>query len=418
MRVVSIISEYNPFHNGHKYQIEKAKKLTNSDYCVIIMSSNFVQRGEPAIVDKWTRTKMALRNGADLVIELPVHFATSSAEFFSYASVILINNLGIIDYLCFGSEVGDLSILKNLANVLCNEPEEFKSYLHEQINKGISFATARSNALIKFITNNNLSSLSQEELKHIIKSPNNILGIEYLKSLIRLNSTIKPVTIKRIGTHYHDEHIVGNIASATGIRKAVSESNLNIIDGCMPNSAFKLLEEQIQRNKGPIFLDDFSSLFQYKLKTSTPSQLARHVDITEGLENRILNASTNAFSISDIITNTSTKRYPITKIKRAILHILLDINKKDYNSFIENNYVQYVKVLGFRKESSVLLKNMKDHCNLPIISNVKDSMKTLNSIQRKMLEQEIKSTDIYNIILKDKLGIDMLNDFTQRIIIE
>lgn len=417
MSTVGIIAEYNPFHNGHLYQLQQAKKMTNSEYCVVIMSGNFVQRGEPSIVDKWTRTKMALLNGADLVIELPVYFSTASAEFFSFASVKLLNDLGIIDNLCFGSEFGDINLLKEIASVLCNEPEKFKDGLSENLRNGNSFATARSNALTKYLIENDILNINENEIKELIKSPNNILSIEYLKALIKLDSKIKPYTIKRAGSSYHSNNLNDNISSATAIRKSLRKSPNNDISNFIPKSAFDLLNSAINMNKCPIFFDDCSSLINYKLKVSTEDQMENCIDVNEGIENRFKKAVINYSTISDIIGYTRTRRYPISRIQRTLLHILLSLSKEDFWRFVNNGFVQYVKILGFRKESRDLLKSIKSNCNLPIISNVKDSMSHLNSLQQKMLKDEIKCSDIYNIIIGNKYGLSQKNDYNHQIVI-
>lgn len=419
MNTVGIVAEYNPFHNGHLYQLEQAKKMTNSQYTVIIMSGNFVQRGEPSIVNKWTRTRMALLNGADLVIELPVHFSTSSAEFFSFASVKLLNDLGIIDNLCFGSELGNTYELEEIASILCNEPEYFKEKLSIYLKEGFSFATARSHALTDYLTDHHILDLPKDELTQIIKSPNNILGIEYMKSLLKLNSKIKPYAVKRVGASYHGDNISDNLSSASAIRKILKKSpdDLNTLAKYMPSSAYNLLETSIQSGEGPIFFDDCSSLINYKLKVSTKDQMENCIDVSEGIQNRFKKAVINYSTISDIIGYTRTRRYPISRIQRTLLHILLSLHKEDFWNFVENGFAQYVKILGFRKDSSDLLKSLKTNCNLPIISNVKDSINVLNDTGLKMLKDEIKCSDIYNIIIGDKYGTPCKNDYSHPIII-
>lgn len=418
MSTVGIIAEYNPFHNGHLYQLTQAKKLTESKYCVVIMSGNFVQRGEPSIVDKWTRAEMALLNGADLVIELPVHFSTSSAEFFSFASVKLLNDLGIIDNLCFGSELGDTYELKEIASILCNEPINFKTKLSEHLKEGNSFATARSNALTDYLTENHILDINRDELTDLIKSPNNILGIEYMKALIKLNSTMKPYAVKRMGTSYHSPDFNDNLCSATAIRKLLRKPSAeDTISNFMPESAFKLLESAIGKNECPIFFDDCSSLINYKLKVSSKDQMENCMDVSEGIENRFRKAVINYSTISDIIGYTRTRRYPISRIQRTLLHILLSLHKEDFWKFVNNGFVQYAKILGFRKDSRELLKSLKDNCSLPIISNVKDSYGYLDPIQKKMLEDEIKCSDIYNIVIGNKYGVSQKNDYGHQVVI-
>jgi predicted nucleotidyltransferase len=211
MKVLGIVAEYNPFHNGHLYHIQKSKEATGCDYVVCVMSGNFIQRGEPALLNKWARAEMALINGVDLVIELPVYYSLASAEFFAFGSVKLLDSLGIIDCLCFGSESGTIKELDMFADVFINEPESYKMFLSKNLKLGYSFPKSRSIALSEFLST---SGINDQKLDELSKS-NNILGIEYIKALKRISSAIKPYTIERIGTGYRSEKALGKIASAT-----------------------------------------------------------------------------------------------------------------------------------------------------------------------------------------------------------
>lgn len=418
MSTVGIIAEYNPFHNGHQYQLEEAKRITGADQCVIIMSGHFVQRGQPALVDKWTRTKMALSCGADLVIELPVHFSTSSAEFFAYASVKVLHDLGMVDCLCFGSEIGDPHILGQIASILCHEPPLFKEKLNQFLQQGNSFVTARSNALIHYLTHQEDLDIDKDTLIDLIGSPNNILGIEYLKALQKLRSPIKPYTIKRMGSSYHADDLQMCLSSATAIRQSlVNQSDINHLTHCMPKKALMYLVEAIDGCIAPMDYDDFSTMMNYQLKNATSSLLESYMDVSEGIENRFKKAVSCYQPISYIVDYTRTKRYPISRIQRTLLHILLGLTKKDFQAFIDRGYVQYIKLLGFKKNNGDLLKRLKRHATLPIISNVADSIPSLDSLQLRMLEDEMKATDLYNIALGNKYGTSIKTDFTQPVII-
>lgn len=416
MRVTGIIAEYNPFHNGHKYHILKSKEITDSDYCVVVMSGNYVQRGEPAMIDKWARTKAALLNGADVVIELPVHYATSSAEFFSLASITLLNNLGVVNSICFGSEVGNIDSLNYIAETLAFEPYEFKILLNNYLKTGISFPKARNKALEDYYHNNKINI--PENITKVLNSPNNILGIEYLKALKKLKSNIKPYTIKRIGAGYHDEDSKIPLASASAIRKLLKNNdNLNKLRTMVPPTSYDIIINEITSNLSPIFYSDIFYLLRYKLLISDSSYLSNITDITEGLENRILSSILESTSINELIKRLSTKRFTNTKINRALLHILLDIDKKSFQTFTHNGCSQYVKVLGFNSKSQILMKKIKDNTILPLIVNVKDSEKYLNPLQNKMLKDEIMSTNVYNTIVMNKYKVCPKNDYTQPIII-
>lgn len=412
MKTVGIVTEYNPFHKGHKYHIEASKNITGADYCIAVMSGNFVQRGDPAIINKWSRTRSALECGADIVIEIPVHYATSSAEFFSTASIALLNNTGIVDSICFGSEVGELRELEAISSVLANEPATYKAILAHYLDQGLNYPTARSKALNDYLPNHNL--------KEVINSPNNILGIEYLKALNRLNSKINPYTIKRIGSGYHDEDTDAPIASATAIRKQLKQNldDKHTLKQMLPEPSYVELINGITKDKSsPIFANDFLPLLKFRLLTTDPKELNKILDITEGLENRILSSIREAASMDDLLDTLMTKRYTRTKINRALTHILLGIEKKPFEIFNRNGYAQYIKVLGFKKSAQPLMKKMKDHATIPILGNIKSSEKKLTTLQRKMLIDEIRSTDIYNTVVLNKYGTILKNDYTQPIIV-
>ena len=240
--VLGIICEYNPFHNGHLYHLNASKKMTNSDYSIAILSGNFTQRGEPSIVDKWAKTKMAIESGIDLVIELPTLYSISSAEYFAFGSIRLLEMLGIVDFVSFGSECEDISVLNDIANVLCEEPKEYKTLLSHELAKGVSFPKARETALMMYLNN-------VRRFANVLSSPNNILGIEYLKALKRLNSHMKPITIKRTSAGHNENKIRANskIASGTAIRNLCQSSDISLLQNVMPQSSFRILNENIRK---------------------------------------------------------------------------------------------------------------------------------------------------------------------------
>ncbi|WP_317368695.1 nucleotidyltransferase family protein, partial [uncultured Tyzzerella sp.] len=254
--MLGIITEYNPFHNGHKLHIEKSKQKTNSKYCIVVMSGNFSQRGEPAIFDKYLRTKMALLNGADIVLELPLIFATASAELFSLGAIDILDKTGIVNNICFGSEEGNLENFLEISNILSNEPVKFKQLLSEFLNDGLSFPKARLKALETFL-NKPLDFLNK---------PNNILSIEYLKAIKKLNSNIVPKTILRENSSFHSNSIEGNIASATAIRQAFFKDNIHNIKNVIPDNCFNLIES-IPKDTIPN-INNYTDILKYILKTS------------------------------------------------------------------------------------------------------------------------------------------------------
>jgi predicted nucleotidyltransferase len=223
MKTIGIVAEYNPFHNGHLYQLQASRGQTGADCAVVVMSGNYTQRGEPAIVDKWARAEMALHSGADLVIELPVAYAMGSAEYFAYGAVKLLDSLNAVNMICFGSEAGSIEKLSAAAAILADEPESYKSYLKDYLSKGLSFPAARQKAISSYCKN----TYGKDDLSSLLKSPNNILGIEYLKALRRLKSNIVPMTIERVGNEYNQAELTGKMSSATSIRKTIRENTWN-----------------------------------------------------------------------------------------------------------------------------------------------------------------------------------------------
>ncbi|NLJ88142.1 MAG: nucleotidyltransferase [Epulopiscium sp.] len=396
MRVLGLITEYNPFHNGHLYHLEESKKITNSDFTVVVMSGNYVQRGEPAIVDKWTRTKMALEAGADLVLELPVVYATSSAEFFAFGAISILHHSNITDCISFGSELGSIDLLSQIADFLFFESDHYKMKLKAYVSKGLAFPLARNKALISEFIDKKIN-IPKEELNKILSSSNNILAIEYLKALKLLKSPIEVFTIKRQGASYNSTQLDSIFASATGIRNSLKNNDYSILYKTMPKKCADLFLESINLGKAPVYYNDFSFELQYLLKTMPPETISKIMEIDEGLENRIIKSGMNHFYINDLTKSIKTKRYTLTKIQRALLNMLLQIYSKDFWDFHNNGGPQYIRILGFRKTASPLLKKLKLNSNLPIISNIKKSYVNLQGLPKKMLEKEIYATDIYSL---------------------
>lgn len=389
--MVGLITEYNPFHNGHLLHINRSKEITNSKYCIVVMSGNFVQRGEPALFDKYLRTKMALLNGADIVIELPVTFSTSSAEFFALGGVDLLDKTGIVKKICFGTEKGDFKELSNVSEILAEEPENFKKILKEELKRGISFPKARENAISKLI------NLDLE----ILKLPNNILALEYLKALKTLKSDIIPFTIKREYAHFNSKEISGNIASATAIRNAIFKNDMKSVEKCVPKNIFELINSA--QFKIPDF-NDYTSILKYLLTTKNIDKLSEILDITEGLENRILQ-NTDKCLITDIIDAVKSKRYTYSKIKRAILHLILDIKKEDYY-FLKHNLNPYIRILGFKRDSSNLLSKLIENAKIPVITNIKKADKILDQTGMYFLKKEVCTTDLYYLNYNKKANME------------
>ena len=358
--ITGIITEYNPFHKGHKYHLENAIKDTSASGVVCVMSGNFMQRGIPAIVDKWKRTEMALKNGVDLILELPLVYSISSAEHFAFGSVSLLNSLGIIDNLYFGSEEGSIEPLNKISRVLSHEPQEFKLLLKEYLNTGLPFHSSRSKALNDY--------LKYDNVEHILSNSNNILGIEYMKALDTLNSSISPYTLKREGSSYNDENMSEIFSSATSIRKHLKNGCLSEIENILPEETYKLLNEIHSEGYPFIFEEDMFKYIKYKLFTETEN-LKNLPDVSEGLDNKIYREILNAASLDELILKSKSKRYTYTRISRILAQYFLGLEKYDLLSLAKSP-APYARILGFNSNGRDMLKKMKSTCSIDIITKV------------------------------------------------
>lgn len=395
MSILGLIVEYNPFHNGHLYHFNTSLHITQAEYSVCVISGNFVQRGEPAIVDKWSRTQMALRAGIDLVIEIPVIYCSQSAEYFAYGSVSLLNELGIVDNICFGSESGNINLLKNIASIISSEPQYYRDYMKQEIAKGTSFASSRAAAVVEYLRKNNSESADIIELQQILQSSNNILALEYLKWIIRLKSNINPITIQRKGSSYNDESLTSQMASATAIRKAIESNDFDSIHNHVPEFTFEILKKQFESGMGPVFPENFFQPIICMLRSMSSDSISKIMDVSEGLEHRIKRAAVSSSCVAELVENIRSKRYTETRIKRILTNTLLGISKETVLSFKEAGGLQYIRVLGFSEKGRKLLSMIKNKCPLPVITNIGDYKKYNNHYLEKMLEFDMISSDIY-----------------------
>ena len=403
--ILGIVSEYNPFHNGHVHHLQVSKQLTKTDFSVAVMSGNFVQRGDTALVDKWTRTEMALRAGVDLVIELPTVYALSSAENFADGAVKILNSLGVVDYISFGSEIGEITPLTEVANVLYKEPKEFSSLITAQLRSGLSYPRAREIALTQFFG-------SSKKYSDIVSNPNNILGVEYLKSLKRHRSHIKPLTIKRDYSDYNSTKEKNGIASATAIRTMIkNKKNVHYV---VPYETYELLDECISSGKIVPSLAVFEKEIIYTLRKMSLSEIAALPDVSEGLENKIKFAANNFNTLEELITNIKSKRYTQSRIQRILLYALLNISQKDINA--SKRVTPYIRVLGFNKPgkriiSAIAAANPK----LKIIVSVKRFMEESNdSTLRNMISKDIFATNVYTLGYKSSPVANL--DYTHKVV--
>ena len=382
MKVSSLICEYNPFHNGHKYMLEKMRE-NGSEYIVACMSGNFTQRGDVAIFDKYSRTKTALENGVDLVIELPVTYACATAEKFALGGVYILNSLGCVNEIYFGSECGEITALQNTVDILGSG--KFSDGVKKYLSLGQTFAKARENAVRE------ISEISAE----ILKSPNNILATEYIRALKSLNSPISPRTIKREGSEHDSLTAVDNIASATLIRKMILE-NSSDFQKYVP---FTDIPDIHSSSK-------LETAFLYKLRMMSLEDFKSLPDISEGLENRLYSAVRNAVSVEEVLSLVKTKRYTLARSRRILLYAFLDINKED-----QRILPKYIKILGFNSKGQNILRTMRETAQLPVVMRYSD-VKKLPSDAKYIYSLESRCDDIYALSGENTLpcGSNMTNN--------
>lgn len=376
MKVTGIICEYNPFHNGHRYHIEETGKLTCPDYIIGVMSGNFTQRGIPAIVDKYSRTHMALMGGCDVIIELPARYATSSAEGFACAAVSLLEATGVCDSICFGSEHGDLESLNTVAGILRDEPMEYSKHLATYLRKGESYPRARELALTDYCGHDIEVSFE----------PNNILAIEYLKACT--GTGITPYTIKRTDNGYHSDTSSEDMLSAEAIRNNIfAGSDITAVSDFIPDYTAKLLNDTVNP-------EQFSSVLYYSLLNNL-NCLEQYLDISGDLADRIRNNINSFTGFNSFIELIKTKNLTYTRVTRALIHCLLGITGTAGNT--EKYPVPYIRILGFRRNSSALMKAIQKNASVPVITRpARPQM--LSSTGMGLLAEDIKAAELYNHI--------------------
>ena len=371
MNVVGIIAEYNPFHEGHAYQIQKAKEQCGAEFAVVVMNGDFVQRGEPAIFDKYTRTKEALLGGADLIFELPVRFGLSSAGDFAMGGVLALNALPFVTHLCFGTETGDLTPLLQAATFLCDEPDSYRTRGKHFVKQGILYPKARSLALAAE------SGLPTETWD----SPNNILGLEYCVALQKLHSKIKPFTIRREGQGYHDNDTpaLSDFPSATFLRKKIRKAG----------------------EKENLSLSDFSSLIGYSLLTA--KDLCRIKDITPDLSDRIRNELPKYREINEFVKTIKNPSLTTGRIKRSFFQCLFDIEK-------EEPVMPYLRVLGMKKEASSLL-SQKENASCQILTKLAFDVPKMDDTAKKLFAKDLLASDLYRQVFCHKYNQTLPNEY-------
>ncbi|MFQ8891421.1 MAG: nucleotidyltransferase [Clostridium sp.] len=385
MNVTGIITEYNPFHLGHLHHLKECKKNTNCNGVICVMSGNFVQRGMPAIMDKWERAKIAVKNGVDLVVELPLIFSISSAETFAYGAVALLEKTKIVNNLYFGSEHGNVLDLNKIASVIIKEPIEYKNTLKKELAKGVPYHYARLTSLKNYFNDINL--------EEIISSSNNILGIEYLKALIRLNSPIKPYTLKRIGSNYNDENITSLYASATSIRKTLSFNDFDKIKKVLPKESYEEIINLKNTDYKFVYPEDIFPFLKYKILTEGEN-LSKLSQLKEGLDNKIKKEILNSNNLNEFILNIKSKRYTYTAISRALVSFFIGMENFSLDD-IKNSSIEYIRPLAFNERGSKILKEIKNKESVKIIT------KLPKNIENSMLSLDLLGTKAYSILNKN-----------------
>lgn len=448
MKIVGLITEYNPFHAGHLYHMQRARELTGADYCVVLMSGSFVQRGEPAIFDKYRRTKAALLAGADLVLEMPTAFSTASAHEFAAYGVALLSAIGV-DAVVFGSECGQIEILKQAAYALNHESAEFQERLRKGLKAGLTYPQARAKALEM-----------EDTWASVLTSPNNILGIEYLRAAEDLHSPMEFYTISRKGSGYHEDALSeAKFPSASAIRGIVRKSYENL----SADSPASLKQEPGSDSKSeilfniliphlpavthpayagalPVFTDDFSELLNMAVlqmqKSSAKGSIAatnvvmpsstlsvdtntqaisRIADLSPELAARLAKPPYFPLSFEERIQALKTRQLTYTRVSRALLHLVLGMREEDISRWKDEGYALYARILGFRRQSSPLLSCLHKKSSIPLITKMADAAQNLSPSALALLEQEVYASHLYQTVRMKRSGV-FQNEYTEGLV--
>ena len=425
MKIVGLITEYNPFHAGHLYHMQQARELTGADYCVVLMSGSFVQRGEPAIFDKYRRTKAALLAGADLVLEMPVAFSTASAHEFAAYGVALLSAIGV-DAVVFGSECGQIEILKQAAYALNHESAEFQERLRKGLKAGLTYPQARAKALGEtqaggtrvenvedFHANTDVSN--SHIWSSILNSPNNILGIEYLRAAEDLHSPMEFYTISREGSGYHEDTLAdANFPSASAIRGIIRNSlskDKDLLD--ILASHLPAVTHPAYTGAVPVFVDDFSGLLNATvLQMQATFSIA---DLSPELAARLTKPPYFPLSFEERIQALKTRQLTYTRVSRALLHLVLGMREEDISRWKDEGYALYARILGFRRQSSPLLSCLHKKSSIPLITKMADAAQSLAPSALALLEQEVYASHLYQTVRMKRSGV-FQNEYTEGLV--
>ena len=417
MKTLGIIAEFNPFHKGHEYFINQAKEITGCDRVIVVMSGDYVQRGMPAIISKEKRAKCALLNGADMVFELPTYYSLSSAQYFARGAVNILDKLGVIDCIAFGSECADMSLLQKVSDIILGDSTEYNEIIMKELTCGKSFPAARMAAIN---TSVGKTPASLDEITNALMSPNNILGIEYLCALNHFKSKMKPYTIKRIGQGYNDEDRAlsddNSFSSASSIRKQLNEFSSkssvfrdvpeNTLEYLIGDAQFKAYISSSQKSfcdkEIPISypgIDDFSEILAQKLYFEKDFSI--YADVSSDLSDKIIKYSDIFETITDFADILKSKDMTYSRIIRSLIHIVLNMTNEEMKKIKEENYPVYLRPLGFRRNSADLFTKIKEKASLPLVSKLADSGNILDEKALFLLNADIAASRLYGTINKN-----------------
>ena len=386
MKVVGIIAEYNPFHNGHLYHLAESKRISGADVCVAVMSGNFTQRGEAALFNKWERAKVAVDCGVDLVFELPFVYACNNAEYFAKGAISVLNGLSCVDAVSFGSESGDIGELYRAAFVVSSESDEFKEALFLNLKTGVSYPKARANAV---------RLVAGEKTAGILSHPNNVLAVEYLKQLITTKSGIAPITVKRKGSGYNSVTLGKGHASAAAVRSSLENGGIDSVRGHVPAECFDCLKSiNIDVNK---IINNMFLLLAARVLTESEEGLSEIISAGEGLGNKLKKVMRDSRGLEDLITKIKSKRYTRTRVQRLLIHTLMNLSAFDFNR-MEESGAKYARALAFNDKGAALLKKIKKGGpEIPVITNINKQARDDDEIAF-ALKYDILASDLYNLI--------------------
>ena len=415
MKVAGIIAEYNPFHNGHKYHIEKTRELTGADYCIAVISGDFVQRGAPAVIDKFVRTETALQNGIDLVLEMPVVCSTGNAGVFAKSGVSILSSLGVVTDLSFGCETSahnEKDLLHMMAEILQKEPEPFKKILSNGIISGLPYPAAREKALLACLSTDYAAMNTAKEL---LSGPNNILALEYLQARDQMNPEMKVCMVTREGASYHDEHISHDVinVSATAIRKALidtyhADSGNNtlllpdILSSCMPQEAIELIDAYLDTHRF-VSEEDFCDLLFLTLRKEKKSLSERYLN-DPFLTNTVCNKLEFFTGWDSFVLACKGKNQTYTSVSRFLAQVLLDLDDEMFSLASSEHFAPYARVLGFRKSAAPLIAAIKEGASIPFITHPAKGLRHLTASQKRLFEADIFAGDLYSYVSRREMG--------------